>query len=172
MSSDKTFLSQLWHEHQYYHQLTPYLYIHTHICICCLLLIKACIHAHCHKLCKNMWKSSRSKSVKLGQNYNQTEYEHPSNQKWLMFWRRIKRAKKKVAESPSGMQNTYDPQSYLQNFDEGSETSEPENLYRSFSARYANPSRFNHRNLNEFWVMVIGLCLCSFLPFLWLLFCV
>lgn len=97
------------------------------------------------------WKSSRSRSVKLGQNHSQTEYEYPSNQKWLMFWRRIKRAKKKGSESPFGMQRTYDPESYLQNFDEGPEGIEPDNLYRSFSARYANPaSRFNHRNLNEF----------------------
>ncbi|KAL8537155.1 hypothetical protein ACS0TY_012366 [Phlomoides rotata] len=84
------------------------------------------------------WKSSRSKSVRLGQKYNQTEYEYPpSNQKWLMFWRRIKRASKKGSESPVGMQKTYDPQSYLQNFDQAIE---PDNLYRFFSARYANPS--------------------------------
>ncbi|KAI3468250.1 hypothetical protein Pfo_024913 [Paulownia fortunei] len=89
------------------------------------------------------WKNSRSKSVRLGQkNYVQTENEYP-NHKWLMFWRRIRRAKKKSSESTLAMQKTYDPESYLQNFDEGSGRIEPDNLYRSFSARYANPSRFN-----------------------------
>ncbi|KAL0330764.1 UNVERIFIED_CONTAM: hypothetical protein Sangu_1621900 [Sesamum angustifolium] len=89
------------------------------------------------------WKSSRSKSVRLGQAYVQSEYE--TNHKWLMFWRIIKRAKKKSSESALAMQKTYDPHSYLQNFDEGSGTVEPDNLYRSFSARYANPSILYHR---------------------------
>ncbi|KAK4420001.1 hypothetical protein Salat_2413000 [Sesamum alatum] len=91
------------------------------------------------------WKSSRSKSVRLGrQTYVQPEDE--TSHKWLMFWRRIKRAKKKSSEPALALQKTsYDPHSYLQNFDEGSGRVEPDNLYRSFSARYANPSILYHR---------------------------
>ncbi|GFQ08483.1 hypothetical protein PHJA_002992300, partial [Phtheirospermum japonicum] len=68
-----------------------------------------------------------------------------SNPKWLSFWRKITRAKKKSSEpsSFSAQKNTYDHQSYLQNFDEGSDKIEPDYLYRSFSARYANPSTFS-----------------------------
>ncbi|KAH6835863.1 hypothetical protein C2S53_012545 [Perilla frutescens var. hirtella] len=90
----------------------------------------------------NSWKNSGSKSIRLGQ----TDYEYSSsNHKWLTLWRRIRRSKKKTSESAFAAQKAYDPQSYLQNFDEGSSTIEPDNLYRSFSARYANPSRFNQR---------------------------
>ncbi|KAL9176881.1 hypothetical protein ABFS82_01G024100 [Erythranthe guttata] len=79
------------------------------------------------------WKNTRSKSVRLGQNYMQTEHEHSSNYKWLMFWRRTKRGKKNKSSDNSplaAMQKTYDPQTYLQNFDEGSGRIEPDNLYR------------------------------------------
>ncbi|GER39681.1 structural maintenance of chromosome 3 [Striga asiatica] len=88
-------------------------------------------------------KNTRSKSVRLGQNtYVQTEYhisnDNSSNSKWLIFWQKITRAKKKSSGTPK----TYDHQSYLQNFDDGPHRIEPDYLYRSFSARYANPSRF------------------------------
>ncbi|KAL3655647.1 hypothetical protein CASFOL_000043 [Castilleja foliolosa] len=95
------------------------------------------------------WKNTSSKSVKLGQKlYIETEYQdhqyNSSNPKWLIFWRKITRAKRKSPETPlslSAQKNTYDHQSYLQNFDDGSDRIEPDYLYRSFSARYANPSR-------------------------------
>ncbi|KAL1552436.1 hypothetical protein AAHA92_13231 [Salvia divinorum] len=91
------------------------------------------------------WKSSRSKSMKMGQ--NSYSYSWSSNHKWLTLWRRIKGKKnKKNSESPFATRKTYDPQSYMQNFDEGSATVEPDNLYRSFSARYANPSRYVQRS--------------------------
>ncbi|KAL7159378.1 hypothetical protein ABFS83_01G023400 [Erythranthe nasuta] len=102
------------------------------------------------------WKNTRSKSVRLGENYMQTEHEHSSNYKWLMFWRRIKRGKKNKSSDNSPLpatQKTYDPQTYLQNFDEGSDRIEPDNLYRSFSARYANHSvLLNHRKENDRWI--------------------
>ncbi|KAG6389502.1 hypothetical protein SASPL_150972 [Salvia splendens] len=82
--------------------------------------------------------------MKLGQNaYSSSSSDH----KCLMLWRKLKRGKKKSSEFPFAKQKTYDPQSYMQNFDEGSAsaTFEPDidNLYQSFSARYANPSRFD-----------------------------
>lgn len=42
-------------------------------------------------------------------------------------------------------QQPYDPESYMQNFDDGEGTLEPDNLFRSFSARYADPSRSGRR---------------------------
>ncbi|PIN00999.1 hypothetical protein CDL12_26499 [Handroanthus impetiginosus] len=91
------------------------------------------------------WRNLRSKSVRLGQkDIQSTEQQDYSNQKWLMFWRKIRRAKIK--------KSSYDHESYLQNFDEESaeRIHEPDNLYRSFSARYAaNFSRFNHRKLDQ-----------------------
>ncbi|KAL1532481.1 hypothetical protein AAHA92_32487 [Salvia divinorum] len=93
------------------------------------------------------WKSSRSKSMKLGQN----AYSSSSDHKCLMLWQKIKRGNKKSSESPFATQRTYDPHSYMQNFDEGSATVEPDgdNLHRSFSARYANPSRFDPNELRR-----------------------
>ncbi|CAA2988030.1 Hypothetical predicted protein [Olea europaea subsp. europaea] len=86
-------------------------------------------------------KSSRSKSVRLGQNYAQREYDSPS--KWLVFWRIITKQKKKKKKNSDS--TFYDPNTYMQNFDEGSGRVEPDNLYRSFSARYADPSRISCR---------------------------
>lgn len=91
-------------------------------------------------------KSSRSKSVRLGQNYAQREYDSPS--KWLVFWRIITKQKKKKKNSDPTF---YDPNTYMQNFDEGSGRVEPDNLYRSFSARYADPSRISCRMNSMKW---------------------
>ena len=93
------------------------------------------------------WKSSRSKSMKPGKNDYEYSYSWSSNHKWLTLWRRSKGKKnKKSSESPFATQKTYAPQSYMQNFDEGSDS---DNLYRSFSARYANPSRFDPNELRR-----------------------
>ncbi|KAJ8424188.1 hypothetical protein Cgig2_033666 [Carnegiea gigantea] len=40
----------------------------------------------------------------------------------------------------------YDPQAYLRNFDDGLECREPDHLTRSFSARFAGPSRMVNQN--------------------------
>lgn len=54
------------------------------------------------------------------------------------LWRKIVKEKRKILKSVSGSAcEAYDPDSYAQNFDEGSASAEPENLSRSFSARFA-----------------------------------
>ena len=40
----------------------------------------------------------------------------------------------------------YDPETYARNFDEGFERKEPDYLTRSFSARFADPSRILNKN--------------------------
>ncbi|CAI9114104.1 OLC1v1014744C1 [Oldenlandia corymbosa var. corymbosa] len=58
--------------------------------------------------------------------------------------RKIKREKKRMMESKSNatsMRFSYDPFSYSQNFDQGFTWADPDDLSRSFSARFAVPSR-------------------------------
>nr|KYP46907.1 hypothetical protein KK1_031478 [Cajanus cajan] len=54
---------------------------------------------------------------------------------WRTFWRKIKREKRRLVHVQ------YDPSSYSQNFDDGFAT-DPDNISRSFSARFAVPSKF------------------------------
>uniref|UniRef100_A0A0E0JEX5 Uncharacterized protein n=1 Tax=Oryza punctata TaxID=4537 RepID=A0A0E0JEX5_ORYPU len=70
------------------------------------------------------------------------------------LWRRILRENKKrillcatgcVPASASAARVPYDAYSYAQNFDDGAAWVEPENLSRSFSARFAVPSRVLQR---------------------------
>lgn len=64
---------------------------------------------------------------------------------WKVLWMKfIKKEKlRKIFESPAtGIpQVPYDPYTYSQNFDQGSLGDEPDNLSRSFSVRFADPSR-------------------------------
>ncbi|KAJ1433939.1 hypothetical protein SESBI_05783 [Sesbania bispinosa] len=60
---------------------------------------------------------------------------------WRTFWRKIKREKKKFFSSSAAVHVQYDPNSYSQNFDDGYYT-DPDNVSRSFSARFAVPSKF------------------------------
>ncbi|KAL6985387.1 hypothetical protein U1Q18_018762 [Sarracenia purpurea var. burkii] len=95
------------------------------------------------------WHKFRSRSIHLGRSYSQTDRELHI---WLKIWRKIKRDhhhnKKKKTPTPTTKTNSnsvfsssYDPATYLQNFDEGSGRTEPDNYRRSFSARFADPSR-------------------------------
>jgi hypothetical protein len=68
------------------------------------------------------------------------------------LWRRIVREKKRILLCSTGCvpaaalhREPYDAYSYAQNFDEGTAWVEPENLSRSFSARFAVPSRVLQR---------------------------
>lgn len=101
-------------------------------------------------------KITRCKSVKVGKNYMQirescdgSSSPSCSSPRWLAFWRRIKRHKKKISNNSSSSSSSswvYDEETYMKNFDEGSEGRvEPDDLYRSFSARYAHPSRMSRR---------------------------
>ncbi|CAK9182719.1 unnamed protein product [Ilex paraguariensis] len=96
------------------------------------------------------WHKLRSKSIRLGQKCIQPEYD--SHSRWLVFWRKIKRVKMKNSSSSVSMQTSYDPDTYLKNFDEGLGQAEPDCLHRSFSARFADPSRRFYKN--ELWIDV------------------
>ncbi|CAL5439814.1 unnamed protein product [Camellia sinensis] len=68
---------------------------------------------------------------------------------WIMMWRKIKKPnknkrmiKKKSFEHSTTMKFSYDPNTYSQNFEEGSIWDDlDDGLSRSFSARFAVPSR-------------------------------
>lgn len=61
---------------------------------------------------------------------------------WKTLWRKIKRERRRFFRSSVSpvFHVQYDPTSYLQNFDEGYST-DPDNVSRSFSARFAAPSK-------------------------------
>lgn len=63
--------------------------------------------------------------------------------RWRLLWRKIKKEKKRLFDcsSTSPVHLPYDPYTYSQNFDQGSTWADPDNLSRSFSARFAVPSR-------------------------------
>lgn len=83
------------------------------------------------------------------------------------LWKRIMTKKKRLLQtanvSASINRESYDPQSYAQNFDEGEAVIDPENLQRSFSARFTVPARAprdsmlqrvvseRHREERKFW---------------------
>ena len=56
------------------------------------------------------------------------------------LWRKIKREKRRFLSSSPVVHCQYDPSSYSQNFDDGFST-DPDNVSRSFSARFAMPSK-------------------------------
>ncbi|CAL5210679.1 unnamed protein product [Lathyrus oleraceus] len=64
------------------------------------------------------------------------------------LWRKIKREKKRNIFRSSSPVFLYDPSSYLQNFDDGYST-DPDNISRSFSARFAAPSKIFEMNVIE-----------------------
>ncbi|KAJ1429079.1 hypothetical protein SESBI_08431 [Sesbania bispinosa] len=59
---------------------------------------------------------------------------------WKALWKKIKREKRRFFRSSPVVHVQYDPDSYLQNFDDGYST-DPDNVSRSFSARFAAPSK-------------------------------
>ncbi|XP_039004869.1 uncharacterized protein LOC120132115 [Hibiscus syriacus] len=92
----------------------------------------------------NRQSSIRTETIKLGRSYTQRGQDDRSKPKWRTFWKKFTR--KKIFTSPGGFQASYDPDEYSQNFDQGTGWAEPDNLSRSFSARFAEPSRFSRRN--------------------------
>lgn len=64
---------------------------------------------------------------------------------WKQLWMKLKRERRRIMlESGSfegHVHGPYDFHNYSQNFDHGIASEEPENLSRSFSVRFANPSR-------------------------------
>ncbi|KAJ8640625.1 hypothetical protein MRB53_017319 [Persea americana] len=64
---------------------------------------------------------------------------------WLVLWRKLQKGRRRIFDSSASTHIPYDPYSYSQNFDHGSAWIEPENLPRSFSARYAGSSSIFRR---------------------------
>lgn len=93
----------------------------------------------------NRQKSGRE-TIKLGRSYTQRGKDHDRSKpmKWTTFWKKFTRERKKIFSSSVAFQVSYDPDEYSQNFDQGTGWAEPDNLSRSFSARFADPSRRNH----------------------------
>ncbi|CAJ1972304.1 unnamed protein product [Sphenostylis stenocarpa] len=82
--------------------------------------------------------STSIESIRLGRSYTKPHsqrHRDGTKQVWQMLWRKIKRDKQKKGFG------IYDPESYSMNFDHGTAWMEPDNLPRSFSSRYADPSR-------------------------------
>ncbi|KAK7283012.1 hypothetical protein RIF29_12205 [Crotalaria pallida] len=100
---------------------------------------------------KKHWFSSRSQrtqNIRLGRSYTRPHNRTYSlisydgkKTVWQMVWRKLKREKKRVFNSPDSVDGVYDLETYSMNFDHGTGWMEPDNLSRSFSARYADPSR-------------------------------
>ncbi|MED6125871.1 hypothetical protein PIB30_072718 [Stylosanthes scabra] len=76
-----------------------------------------------------------------------------SKLRWKVLWMKLKKKKKLFASSESSsaqhIQVPYDPYTYSQNFDHGNAKDEPDNLSRSFSARYAHPSKVTNAIVNH-----------------------
>ncbi|KAH1124735.1 hypothetical protein AAZX31_06G077400 [Glycine max] len=103
---------------------------------------------------KKYWfgsRSQRTQNIRLGRSYTKpyrsyspSSYDGTKTTVWKMLWRKLKRSsdhKKKVFSSHTTMEGVYDQETYSMNFDQGTGWMEPENLPRSFSARFAYPSR-------------------------------
>ncbi|GKV03379.1 hypothetical protein SLEP1_g15688 [Rubroshorea leprosula] len=97
---------------------------------------------------KLMWQNTRRETITLGKNNHQREEnDHRARARWRIFWTKITREKKKIFCSPGAtFQSSYALDEYSQNFDQEMSWAEPDNLSRSFSARYANPSRIARRS--------------------------
>lgn len=68
----------------------------------------------------------------------------PKQPRWSMLWRKLMREKKKIFDCSSTTTRvhvSYDPYTYAHNFDQGLMSADPDDLSRSFSARFAVPSR-------------------------------
>lgn len=102
---------------------------HTHLSFFLILHLKTMPFSN--------WKNSRRKSVRFC-----AQREEESSPKWSLFCKITGKSKKQrsPSNSPIKQQMSYDPESYMHNFDEGLERVDPDNLYRSFSARYADPT--------------------------------
>lgn len=108
---------------------------------------------------KNWRRSISTRSTRLGKHYDNQQQpaasENNSNKiklaPWKVLWRKFLKEKKNMfASSSSGggggrvhVQSPYDYETYMQNFDEGQNSliEEPDVMFRSFSMRFADPSK-------------------------------
>ncbi|ERN03899.1 hypothetical protein AMTR_s00078p00182690 [Amborella trichopoda] len=64
-----------------------------------------------------------------------------SSSMWWSIWRKLKKEKSEIFRPRlRSARVSYDPETYAMNFDNGVASFEPDNLSRSFSARFADPS--------------------------------
>ncbi|KAB1204480.1 hypothetical protein CJ030_MR8G028124 [Morella rubra] len=92
---------------------------------------------------KKWWSSDAEvECIQLGRqrSYHDNKRTQP---RWQTFWKKITREKKKFSRPQVSFvrASTYDPKTYTKNFDQGTGSMEPDNLPRSFSARFADSSR-------------------------------
>ena len=112
----------------------------------------------------NTWWNSGGTSFKSSLKYVKNGYERIVScdivvsgskiSRWRILWRKFKKEKKKLFNRSSSLGHvpSYDPYTYSQNFDHGSMWTDPDNHCRSFSARFAVPSRiFQKRELIGWW---------------------
>ncbi|XP_027167706.1 uncharacterized protein LOC113767725 [Coffea eugenioides] len=60
---------------------------------------------------------------------------------WRQLWTKMKKEKKRTFYRSTSTRFAYDPYTYSQNFDQGLTWADPDDISRSFSARFAVPSR-------------------------------
>ncbi|KAL3631868.1 hypothetical protein CASFOL_024852 [Castilleja foliolosa] len=98
-----------------------------------------------HSLSHECWpRSYSSRKYDRFVSYNNVPMRRSKAPVWTQLWRKLIKRDKKGSNS---MRFTYDEYSYSQNFDQGLVWADPDDLSRSFSARFAVPSRVfeNHR---------------------------
>ncbi|XVF89223.1 hypothetical protein PTKIN_Ptkin19aG0112700 [Pterospermum kingtungense] len=95
-------------------------------------------------------QKSGSETIILGRSYTQRDKDDNPKPNWSEFWKKLTRQRKektkKSFSSAVAIQASYDPDEYSKNFDQGTGWAEPDNLCRSFSVRFADPSRISRRN--------------------------
>ncbi|KAI5320450.1 hypothetical protein PRUPE_7G229300 [Prunus persica] len=101
---------------------------------------------------RNWCSSGSSKTIHLGgRHYDEIDCmrlrsdsgSRSNKLRWKVLWVKLKKEKRKIFESPAPVQVSYDPYTYSQNFDQGcalDELDEYDDLSRSFSMRFADPS--------------------------------
>ncbi|KAK4727587.1 hypothetical protein R3W88_032504 [Solanum pinnatisectum] len=107
---------------------------------------------------KNWYRSfsTRSTSVRLGKNYNHDDIEGvkesfsksggSKSSIWKVLWKKLSKEKKELrlefSRSVHVRVPRYDEYTYSQNFDDGFiNCDEPDCFVKSFSVRYADPSK-------------------------------
>lgn len=89
---------------------------------------------------------SGERVIRLGQEQKKKQrrsgnFIQDSRAKWEILWKKIRKGDYNDQKKSNLKSSSYDQISYAQNFDHGTAWQEPDNLSRSFSARFAHPSR-------------------------------
>lgn len=96
---------------------------------------------------QHRFSSPTIQTIRLGRSYTKphylSSYHDGPKPVWQVLWRKLKRDKRRIfgSSTPTVVEGVNDEESYSMNFDQGTGWMEPDNLPRSFSSRYADPSR-------------------------------